>query len=106
VLKDFIQSLGLATLKPDKSFIAHVESAFAYSMKTCDAYVIYMEPMSAKPTKFSLPLPNGNYKIEWMDVTSGKIINTDKIKAISKYIQVQCPTANNNDKVLKLTTTI
>ena len=75
-------------------------------METRDSYVIYMEPLSAKPTKFSLLLPNGNYKIEWKDVTSGKIINTGKIKVISKYTLMQSPTSNNNDKVLKLTRTI
>ncbi|MDQ6902394.1 MAG: hypothetical protein M3139_05200 [Bacteroidota bacterium] len=103
VLKDFIQSLDLATLKPDESYIAHVENAFAYSMKTRDAYVIYMEPMSARPTKFSLVLPKGNYNIEWMDVTSGKIINSSKIKVLANHTQVLSPLNNNNDKVLKLT---
>ncbi len=106
VLKDFIHSLDLATLKPDESFIEHVESAFAYSMKTRDAYVIYIEPITARYTKVSLLLPKGNYKIEWMDVTSGKITNTGKIKVISKYTQVQSPAHNDSDKVLKITRTI
>lgn len=103
VLRHFLQSLDLATLKPDETFIAHVENAFAYAMKARDAYVIYMEPMAARPVKFSLVLPKGNYNIEWIEAISGRVIDTNKIKVLSGNTRLQSPADNNSDKILKVT---
>ena len=102
VLKNFIRNLDLSTLKPDDSFIHHVEGAFAYSMKTSRSYVIYIEPMLSKPAKMKLLIPKGNYYEEWTDVSTGEKISTGKLRCHSMVTAIES-SSGNNDKVLKLT---
>lgn len=102
VLKNFILDLDLSTLKPDDSFIDHVEGAFAYSMKTSRSYVIYIEPMFSKPAKIKLLIPKGNYDEEWTDVSTGEKISSGKLRCHSTVTTIES-SSGNNDKVLKLT---
>jgi hypothetical protein len=105
VLKTFIQSLDLSTLKPDDSFIDHVEGAFAYSMKTSRSYIIYIEPMLSNPAKIKLLLPKGNYISKWIDASTGETLSTGKIISNSTVTILESA-PGNNDKVLQLAKTL
>ena len=102
VLKNFIRDLDLSTLKPDDSFIVHVEGAYAYSMKTSKCYLIYIEPMLSRPAKIKLRIPKGNYLATWIEVSTGKTISTGKLSSGSTATSIE-PISGNDDKVLKLT---
>ncbi len=101
ILKNYLQDLDLATLKPGNSFIEHVDGAFPYSMKTSKCYVIYIEPMSTTPVKLTLTIPKGNYVALWTSVSTGKTISKEKITVNSKTTILNSP-KGNDDKVLKV----
>ena len=96
-----MQSLQLATLQPDKSFLRHVEGAFVYAMKDAQNRIVYIEPVLSKPVKINLQLPAGNYFVEWTDVLNGKKIKTEKVQFTNKQALIISP-LGTNDKVVKL----
>ncbi len=101
ILKNYLQSLKLATLQPDKSFLRHVEGAFVYAMKDAQSRVVYLEPILSKPAKINLQIPAGNYMVEWTDVLTGKKIKTEKVQFTNKQALIISP-EGINDKVVKL----
>jgi len=101
ILKNYLEGLQLASLQPDKSWLRHVEGAFAYSMKDAQSRIIYIEPVLSKPVKINLQIPAGIYLVEWTDVLTGKKIKTEKVKFTSPKAFLISP-AGVNDKVVKL----
>ncbi|MBD0349996.1 MAG: hypothetical protein ICV65_02450 [Flavisolibacter sp.] len=101
VLKNYLEELNLATLQPDKTFLRHVEGAFAYSMRDAQNFIVYLEPVLSKPATINLEIPKGNYLVEWTDVLTGGKIKTEKIQFSTLKAALLSP-AGTNDKVVKL----
>ncbi|MBD0277558.1 MAG: hypothetical protein ICV81_06275, partial [Flavisolibacter sp.] len=101
VLKNYLEELNLATLQPDKTFLRHVEGAFAYSMRDAQNFIVYLEPVLSKPATINLEIPKGNYLVEWTDVLTGGKIKTEKIQFSTPKSALLSP-AGTNDKVVKL----
>lgn len=90
-LKNTIESLDLGTLKPDHSFLGHVEGAFAYAMKDKKNYIVYLEPLTSDVIKLNLELKKGNYIVEWWDIYKQEKIKTENIKIASKDASLLSP---------------
>ena len=101
VLKNYLEGLQLATLKPDRSFLRHTEGAFSYPMKDAVNRVVYIEPFLSKPATLHLRLPKGTYTAEWTDAATGEKISTEKITVSSNNSTLSSP-RGVADKVLKL----
>lgn len=101
VLKNQLEQMDLATLRPDASFLGHVEGAFSYSMKDKQHYIVYLEPLRPQSALIKLQLPKGNYMAEWTDVVAGRVMKSEKITVTASVITIQSP-VGINDKVLKL----
>ncbi len=101
MLKNQLERMDLATLKPDASFLGHAEGAFVYSMKDRQQYLVYAEPLLAQPCRINLQLPKGNYSATWTDVVTGKTLKTDNVSVAASSIMLQSP-AGVNDKTLVL----
>lgn len=91
ILKDFLNGLELATLKPDASFLGHVEGAFVYPMQDAKTRVVYLEPLLAKPVGVNLVLPKGKYRLEWLDVVTGNTLKTEEIRVKTPRIRLESP---------------
>lgn len=102
-LKNTLESLDLATLKPDNSFLGHVEGAFAYAMKDAKQYAIYAEPFTPDAGKIELLLKKGNYIIEWWDIYAGKKIQTENLKITQVKTNLPIP-KETKDVFLKIKT--
>ncbi|MBK7871888.1 MAG: hypothetical protein IPJ74_15020 [Saprospiraceae bacterium] len=83
--------MDLGTLKPDHSFLGHVEGAFAYAMKDKKNYIVYLEPLTSDAIKLNLELKKGNYTFEWWDIYKKEKIKTENIKIPSKGASVLSP---------------
>lgn len=101
ILKNCLENLDLATLKPDRAFLGHVEGAFSYSMKDKQSYLIYTEPILPKSVRIQAHLPKGNYSAEWTDVVTGQKIKTEKINVGTSPVLLLSP-EGINDKVVQL----
>lgn len=101
VLKNQLEQMDLATLRPDASFLGHVEGAFSYSMKDKQQYFAYLEPLLPQSVRLTLQLPKGNYMAEWTDVVAGRILKSEKITVVASSISLLSP-VGVNDKVLKI----
>ncbi|MEW6302003.1 MAG: hypothetical protein AB1705_00935 [Verrucomicrobiota bacterium] len=97
-LKDFIHSFEFVRMKPDKSFLkvepdnARVQ-ALAESGRQYAAYIKYPPP-GAKPSsgnpepvpQVTLTLPKGSYKLEWIDVQTGRVVERKPIEGTLRLI--------------------
>lgn len=101
VLKNYLEDLQLATLKPDRSFVKNVEGAFFYAMKDARCRVVYLEPLWSKPAVLHLNIPKGMYVAEWTDATTGVLVKTEKVNIRSTARTLASP-PGAYDKVLKL----
>ena len=87
VLRDFINSFEFVRMKPDQSFIKSegTNAIAAYSLaepgKQYAAYCFSGTNGLPRNLSLTLHLPNGVYRVQWMDVLSGKIVRTERIKS-------------------------
>jgi hypothetical protein len=87
VLRDFICSFDFVRFKPDKGFLQsgvpekfHVQ-ALAEAGKQYAAYFLNPDDGAARSLSLTLALPAGRYRVEWVDVLSGKPIRHDRVKS-------------------------
>jgi len=87
VLRDFIHSFNFVRMKPGKEFInagvpdkMHVHALTEHG-KQYAAY--FFDPSNAAPQSISLTLllPAGDYRVEWIDVLSGKTGKRERVKS-------------------------
>lgn len=87
VLRDFINGFNFVHMKPDKGFLLsgvpeqfHVH-ALVEEGRQYAAY--FLDPRDAAPRSLSLSmaLPAGQYRVEWVDVLSGKAIKREQVKS-------------------------
>lgn len=101
VLKNYLEGLQLATLRPDASFVKHVEGAFFHALRDAKSRVVYLEPILSKPAELQLNLPKGNYTATWTDVQTGAVLKTERVVSSGRTLTLASP-AGANDKVVKL----
>jgi hypothetical protein len=98
VLKDFINSFDFVKMKPLNSLLnGRVKGAArAYVLaEPAKAYAIYLAPGEAGPTPleavFSLELPEGNYRAEWVDPLTGKVDRRETVKSKQGLVTLSSP---------------
>ena len=101
ILKNYLESMQLASLRSDDSFLQHTEGAFTWAMRDATQRIIYLEPMLSKPALLWLKLPKGNYSATWTDVQTGAVLKTERFTSTGGRFSLQSP-AGANDKVVKL----
>jgi hypothetical protein len=100
ILKEYLESLHLPSLRPDDATVRHAEGAFTYTMKDNRQWVIYMEPYISTPTTLHMRLPAATYRLDWTDVRSGQIIKTEKVR-LGSNSTITTP-AGAFDKVVRI----
>jgi hypothetical protein len=87
VLRDFINSFNFVSMKPDKRFLLsgapekfHVQ-ALMEEGKQYAAYFRDPDDATARSLSLSVALPAGRYRIEWVDVLSGRAIKRERVKS-------------------------
>jgi len=94
VLGDFINSLDFVRMKPDTSWIKSElpEKVHAYALadggKQYAAY--FFRGTNAQAFSFTLTLPHGSYKAEWLDPLSGSPLRSKRLKS-SGEVSVAAP---------------
>lgn len=101
VLKNYLESMQLASLRPDNAFLQHTEGAFSYAMRDALQRIVYLEPILSKPASLHLSLPKGTYTATWTDVQTGNVLKTERFVVTGKVFVLKSP-AGANDKVVKL----
>jgi hypothetical protein len=95
-LKHLFDQLNLGVMNPDSSVVTASPGAITEALSDGRSkWLIYMEHIAMKTYPLTLKLPTGNYKGEWMDTVTGKIIETAKVD--KNVISVP---GNLGDKVL------
>ncbi|TDB60436.1 cellulase family glycosylhydrolase [Arundinibacter roseus] len=101
ILKNYLESLQLSTLQPDKSWLIHTQGAFAYGMRDAGQWIAYIEPLLATPAQLTVKLPAGTYQLVWTDVRTGEVLSTEKKKLPGSEFQLESP-AGASDKVVRI----
>lgn len=106
VLKDFIESFDFIHMTPARDIVRKVEPALPNRamMKQGQAYAIYLHvPLANKPenikqleatpqhARLTLELPAGNYSLEWMRPTDGRIVGRDKRRHTGGELTLDSP---------------
>lgn len=75
ILKRFFDGLDLVRLRPDTSVLVAAPGAWAQVLgNNSSQWIVYYEQMAMKPAPLQVRLPRGSYKVQWMDVESGKLL--------------------------------
>jgi Cellulase (glycosyl hydrolase family 5) len=87
VLRDFINGFEFVRMNPDKRFLLsgvpeklHVQ-ALMEEGKQYAAYFLDPGDAAARSLSLSMALPAGRYRVEWVDVLSGKTIRRERVKS-------------------------
>jgi Family of unknown function (DUF6298) len=116
VLKEFLESFDFVRMKPDAGIVKRVSPTLTCSalMEPGKAYAIYLHVPLPKQLKklgehlhqgieatLALELPPGNYKIEWVDTKTGKLVSQQQIEHAGDDRELKSP-AFDNDIALRL----
>jgi hypothetical protein len=91
-MREFIESFDFIRMKPDTSWVksgvplkTHLH-ALAESGKQYGAY--FFSGTNAAPQNFSLTLalPAGGYRVEWIDVFTGKKAKSERVKSTGEVM--------------------
>lgn len=104
ILKDFMNSMDFIHMKPAKEFVKEFSadsSTVRVLAKPGETYAIYINRfgrdksfITGRPPQtaaMKVELPAGNFTLEWMDVTTGSIVKTEKIVHPGGLHQVLSP---------------
>lgn len=100
-LRTFLENMNLASLRPDKNYVYHIEGAFSWAMQDDRRYALYLESVSSNPAKVQLLLRPGNYLAEWFDVSNGRKLHSEPVRPVKKWYESKAP-AGMVDLVLLL----
>ena len=81
ILKDFINRFDFIAMKPDTSMIksGRPEKTSAYALvQPGKQYAIYL--FGGAQAQLALELPQGNYKVEWLNPVTGRIDKQEKLR--------------------------
>jgi hypothetical protein len=87
ILREFIESFDFIRLKPDTSWVksgvpakTHLH-ALAESGKQYGAYLFSGTNAAPQNLSLTLALPAGNYRVEWVEVFTGKKVKSERVKS-------------------------
>ena len=86
-LRDFIHCFDFVRMKPDKGFLLSGAPerfrvhALTEQGKQYAAYFLDPDDPAARSLSLSMALPAGRYRIEWVDVLSGKSIKRERVES-------------------------
>ncbi len=90
ILKDFLFGFDFINMEPDLNLIAHAPGSFARGLaKAGESYAVYVEGKG--PASIRLNVPEGLYRIEWIDTISGKTVSADTVNAVESGLQLESP---------------
>jgi len=111
VLKEFLYSFDFVRMKPDNSVVKSVSDGLSVRVlaRRGGQYAIYMHvPLPKKPRKISdylkdrvkatlvLDIPAGRYRAQWIDVKTGKTLQTRKLAHKGGKITLESPEFAND----------
>jgi len=102
LLKKLISAHDLNTLKPDHSFIQHIEGAFYWSMQDKSSYLVYFEPVSTHSFKIALNIVPGRYRIDWINCDTGQVLKSTPAEKLNNKVNLDSP-EGMSDVFLRLT---
>lgn len=98
ILKRFLESMPIVEMQPDGSLVKSTDPAVTTSClsKPGEVYAIYLHtPLEEKPAeklaslekattqvKFTMQLPTGKYRAEWIDTKTGATLQAEEIQSV------------------------
>jgi hypothetical protein len=94
VLSEFLQSLDLADIRPDATFVARASGTIARALSVPGRqYAVYFD--GAGPTDATLLLPPGEYSGGWVDVLTGKAAKAEHLRHHGGTVALHSPDFSN-----------
>ncbi len=79
ILTDFLHGFDLAALAPDPGFVRHAPGAVTRTLGVPGkAWGVYLRGRG--PTVLQVNLPKGRWRIDWIDVETGKTSKTEELR--------------------------
>ncbi len=92
VLNDFMKKFDFIKMKPDNSilqFSGENSGKFQVLAEIGKQYAVYFE--KANSLEITMHLPDGNYKVEWINTLTGNSVRTDELKVEKESITMIIP---------------
>jgi hypothetical protein len=90
VLLAFLQSLPLAEMHPDAAVVKNAGGTIPYALSSADhTYAIYLD--GDGPAEVTLEIPAGNYQQTWLDVKSGRGVQSASIQHAGGTLVLHSP---------------
>lgn len=100
ILQRFLGSFTLANLRPDEQTVKHATGVTARVLSNPGKeYAVYLD--GDGPAEVTLELPRGRYSCEWMDVSTGTVVQTESFATVGEKT-LQSPKFTNG-MALRLT---
>lgn len=81
LMKRTLDAAGFLDLKPDTGLVQSAPGASVQVLANgTNKWLLYLEPLATTPALLSLRLPQGRYRVSWIDVITGKTISNQEIK--------------------------
>jgi hypothetical protein len=78
ILKRFLQSFDFPRMQPDTSFVRTSPGAIMRGLsRTGEQYALYLTGKGVCPLEVNLP--KGEYRVEWVDTTSGSVVKSEDL---------------------------
>lgn len=96
-LRDFLSSFEFIRLKPDTSWVASglPETTRVHGLsepgRQYAAYIFSGTNATPKNLTLTVTLPKGEYRVEWVDVLTGKTAKTERLKSADQPAQITSP---------------
>lgn len=90
ILRDFLHSADLAQLNPDHDFVVHAPGSFTRTLSAPgDTYLVYVQGRSLDSLQVALPA--GPWRMEWINLESGQVIQKTPLTATEPITTLACP---------------
>ena len=89
ILRDFIHHSDLAQLNPDHDFAVHAPGSITRTLSAPgETYLVYLE--GRRLDTLQVALPAGSWQVEWLNLESGRIIQTAQLTATEPITTLAC----------------
>ncbi|HKV26275.1 MAG TPA: hypothetical protein VJN93_16890 [Candidatus Acidoferrum sp.] len=79
ILSDFLRSFPLTSLRPDMRTVQYAEGVTAHALSTSGhQYAIYLD--GDGPAELTLDLPAGDYSCEWLNPSTGSVVQLENFR--------------------------
>ena len=100
VLRRYLESVDLASLRPAPGLIHHASGGFAYVLKDNTGVSVYVEPFLSTGASLHMKVPAGTYLVTWIDAKTG-IELSSKQQRFGAITTLPLP-AGSGEKVVRL----